>query len=360
MKKIINEGCHGCDRTYLPDNYIFVFNFREWYADMKHQLLLAETTYRQMQLESRLHPDIRYVTINDSGEIKRDGEVVDKQQLSIDMARLDLPLFSTGHVKLIIALIEEAKAFKFVQTSAAGLDNSLFKTVASKTEVFCSSDAQSASIAEFVVASVLNRWHRFDERRIRQASHEWKDNTFKQILGSTWLIVGFGNIGSTVANQIKGFGGHVIGVKRTLSPHESADQLVALKDVNAHISKADVVLLSCPLNEETRLLVDTNFLSQMKPDAVIVNIGRGYLVDEIALLSALNSGKLDYAILDVFQKEPLPLDSIFWTHDRVQVTPHSSHLGSRTEKQFERLFSENLNHYLLGKQVKNRVMAGSF
>jgi len=289
---------------------------------MMHELLLAESTYRQMKEESRLYPDIRYVTINDAGQIKRDGEDVEEADLSIDMARLDISLFMTGQVKLITRLIEQADSFRFVQTSAAGLDSPLIQTTVSKTDVFCNSDAQSASIAEFVVASVLNRWHRFDVRRERQSAHQWRENFFKQILGSQWLIVGYGNIGQMVAKRVKGFGAQVTGVKRDLTPLESADQLISLDAIKLHVPEADVVVLSCPLNDRTSQLVNADFLALMKPDAVLVNIGRGLLVDEKALLAALDQGKLDYAIMDVFQKEPLPDDSVFWEHERVQMTPH--------------------------------------
>ena len=325
-----------------------------------NELLLAESTYQQMGLESALLPDVHYITINGAGELKRDGEKIQESDLSLDMARLDLALFMTGQVELITRLMEQTDAFRFVQTSAAGLDNPLFQAIVAKTEVFCNSDAQSASIAEFVVASVLNRWHRFDERRERQSAHEWKENIFKQILGSTWLIVGYGNIGQTLAKQVKGFGGKVTGVKRNLTPHEYADLLVALGHVNQHLPEADVVVLSCPLNDQTKQLVNADFLSRLKPDAVLVNIGRGPLVDEDALMVALDDGQLDYAILDVFQNEPLPDDSVFWEHDRVQMTPHSSHRGSRTDERFELLFTDNLNAYLQGKPVRNQVMPGSF
>ena len=325
-----------------------------------HELLLAESTYRQMEEESILIPDIRYVTINEAGEIKRDGEDVEEPDLCIDMARLDMSLFMTGQVELITRLIDQVDAFRFVQTSAAGLNDPLFQTIVAKTDVFCNSDAQSTSIAEFVVASVLNRWHRFDVRRERQLAHQWRENFFKQILGSQWLIVGYGNIGQKVAKQVKGFGAEVTGVRRDLTSHEYADHLVSLEDVNQHVPEADVVVLSCPLNDQTSQVVNADFLSRMKSDAVLVNIGRGLLVDEDALLVALDDGKLDYAIMDVFQKEPLPDDSIFWEHDRVQMTPHSSYRGSRTEELFEALFIDNLNQFLLGKRVRNQVVSGSF
>ena len=166
--------------------------------------------------------------------------------------------------------------------------------------MFCNSDAQSASIAEFEVSSVLNRWHRFDERRERQSAHEWRENFFKQMLGSKWLIVGYANIGRTAARQVKGLGGEITGMERGLTPHEWADQFVSLDHVNRHVPDADVVVLSCSLNDETSQLVDAGFLSRIKPDAVLVNIGRGHLVDEDMLVVAFDEGKLDYAIMDVF------------------------------------------------------------
>ena len=98
-----------------------------------HELLLAESTYRQMEEESILIPDIRYVTINEAGEIKRDGEDVEEPDLCIDMARLDMSLFMTGQVELITRLIDQVDAFRFVQTSAAGLNDPLFQTIVAKT-----------------------------------------------------------------------------------------------------------------------------------------------------------------------------------------------------------------------------------
>ena len=92
-----------------------------------NELLLAESTYQQMEVESALLPDVHYITINGAGELKRDGKKIQESDLSLDMARLDLALFMTGQVELITRLMEQTDAFRFVQTSAAGLDNPLFQ-----------------------------------------------------------------------------------------------------------------------------------------------------------------------------------------------------------------------------------------
>jgi phosphoglycerate dehydrogenase-like enzyme len=180
------------------------------------------------------------------------------------------------------------------------------------------------------------------------------------MLDSQWLIIGYGNIGRRIARQVKGFEGQVTGIRRRQLADEYADQVGALAEVPDLLPRADVVVLACALNEETRGLADAVFFSQMKLDALLVNIGRGDLVDEAALLAALDKGELDYAILDVFQTEPLPEDSPIWDHGRIQVTPHSSNRGELTGTRFDELFVANLGRYLAGEPVTNRVLPGTF
>lgn len=318
-------------------------------------LLLADVSYQRLEAELQAFAGVNFITIAEDGGLLRNGESIEVADADLSMLRLDMELFNTGHTKLVLRLIEEAKAFEFVQTAVAGLDNPLFQKIAAKTGVFSNSDAQSPAIAEFVVASVLNRWHRFDVRRDHQQAHQWQENHFRQVLGSNWLIIGYGHIGQWVARQVKGFGANVSGIRRTQTPHEHADLIAPLESVAAHLPKADVVLLSCALNDTTRGIADTAFFDAMKRDAVFVNIGRGDLVDEDALLLALDENKLDYAVLDVFKTEPLPEESPFWDHDRVQLTPHASHRGSLTDERFDELFLDNLRAFLDGNSIRNLV-----
>lgn len=323
------------------------------------ELLLAESTRERLSAELEQLADIVCVCPNAQGEFVRGTDIVPAEELSISMVRLDLELFS-AHQEKIIGLILSTPSMDFVQTAVAGLDNPMFKKIVEKTDVFCSSDAQSPAISEFVVASVLNRWHRFDLRREYQAQGNWQENEFKQIFGSRWLIVGFGNIGEGVARQVKACGAKVTGIRRNLAPNEHADAMLSLDDLHARLPQADVVVLSCALNDATRDMASTAFFEAMKPDAILVNIGRGELLDEDALITALDENQLDYAALDVFRTEPLQEESPLWSHSRVQMTPHASHRGSATSQRFDDLFLANLHGYLAGGEVRLQVRKDYF
>ena len=125
----------------------------------------------------------------------------------------------------------------------------------------------------------------------------------------------------------------------------------------AATQRTDVVVLSLPLNANTANMVDAAFLAAMKPGSVLVNVGRGGLVDEAALLAALDAGKPEHAILDVFQTEPLPAESRFWSHPRVTATPHASPMGSGLQARSDALFVDNLTRYLAGEPLLNEVSA---
>ena len=302
-----------------------------------HQLLLAETTYPRLQTKLDSLDDIQYVTIGDSGTLFSDGKELPIDDFKLSMFIMDADLCGKNQLKIVIDMMEKSESFEYVHTAAASLDNPVFRMIANKAKVFCNSDAQSPAIAEFIMASVMNRWHRFDVRIERQREKHWDVFELKQVLGSNWLVIGFGNIGQLVAKHAHGFGASVTGIRRNIQLNEFTDQICTLDALPDLIPQADVIVLSCPLNLETEGLVDSKFLKSMKNDAMLVNIGRGGLVDETALVNALDNDELDFAILDVFQTEPLPEDSPIWRNSKIQVTPHASFLGSKTPERYDEI-----------------------
>jgi phosphoglycerate dehydrogenase-like enzyme len=176
---------------------------------------------------------------------------------------------------------------------------------------------------------------------------------FREVLDSEWLIIGFGAIGQAVAQRAKGFGARVTGVRRNQDAHPLADRIAPMSALPDLLAQADVVVLCTPLTADTRHLVDARFLAAMKPASVIVNVGRGGLVDEPALLAALDAGTPEHAVLDVFETEPLPQDSPFWGHPRVTLTPHSSGITSGQWSRNETLFLDNLKLFLSGEPLLN-------
>lgn len=320
-----------------------------------HRLLIAETAYRRVH--EAIAPGIDVILLETNGTFTLNGSELAVPDVQPTMIRLDWDMMQSGHMKPVVDIIRASDGLEFVQTSAAGLDNPLFRIVEDKTRCFCNSDAQAPPIAEFVVASVLNRWHRFDLRADHQAAHRWQRTTFREMLESNWLIIGFGNIGQRIATQVKGFGGRVTALRRDTSDPGPADRVDVLDNVHDYLGEADVVVLACALNDQTRDLADAEFFRRMKPDALLVNIARGDLVDEAALLEALDANAFDAAILDVFRTEPLPADHPFWDHERVIITPHSSNAGLGTLPRGDALFVDNLDRFLNGRPLRNLVEA---
>jgi len=171
------------------------------------------------------------------------------------------------------------------------------------------------------------------------------------------VIVGLGGIGTEVALRARAFGARVIGCRRHTSPADRADRTVTPDELHSVLGLADVVVLAAPATSETANLVDARFLARMAPNSLLVNVARGALVDERALLESLDSGHLRAAILDVFREEPLPDDHPFWSHPSVHVTPHNAAGGlGRLNRQAD-LFAENLDRYLHDQPLLHDVTA---
>ena len=239
----------------------------------------------------------------------------------------------------------------WVHTAAAGLDHPIWAQLVDKGAALTTSHGQALCIAEYVLAEVLGHFQRLGERRAEQAARRWTRLTFREIAGTSWLIVGFGAIGQGVAERAKAFGAQIVGVRRSGAPDPLAERMGSLTEVKALLPAADVVVLATPLNPETRGMADGAFFAAMKPGSVLVNVGRGDLVDESALLAALASGIPEHAILDVFHDEPLKGDSPFWDHPKVSMTPHASASGSGEAARNDAVFVENLRRRLSGEPM---------
>ena len=204
-------------------------------------------------------------------------------------------------------------------------------------------------------AHVLDLYQGLAERRAAQAAGEWKQLPFCEIAGTRWLLVGYGNIGREIGRRAGAFGAHVTGVRRSGAPAPHADEVCTMSELRDRLGDADVVVLCCPHSSETDRLVDAGFLAAMKQRAVLVNVARGGVVDDAALLAALDSGRVGTAVLDVFEPEPLPRRSRYWTHPSVRLTGHCSFAGNGTRGRADDLFIANLPRYAKGEALVNEV-----
>lgn len=264
-------------------------------------------------------------------------------------------ILGTAAVRNFMIALLKSSALKWVQSASAGVDHPVFSTLMRAGARLSISHAQAPAIADFVVWSVLDHFQRGTTRRRLQAACAWEKVAFREVEGSTWLIVGFGAIGQAVAHRVKGFGGRVVAARREAGPHASADEVVALSDLAAATAKADVVVLALPLVPATRGMFNASLLGQLRTASVLVNVGRGELLDEDALAAALDRGAPEHAILDVFGQEPLPSSSALWTRRDVRVSAHCAGLGSGRQGRDDTLFLSNLERFAGGEPLDGEV-----
>jgi phosphoglycerate dehydrogenase-like enzyme len=291
------------------------------------------------------------------GAITLNGAPVDLDDAEVEVGWATADMFFGPAARQYFAAVLKSNSLKWVQSSAAGYDSPVFGMIVSKGARLTTNHSQAVGMSEYVLATVLDHFQRGPDRRVEQAAARWTPLNYREIAGSNWLIVGFGAIGQETARRARAFGAKIVGVRRQTGPEPLADAMATPDALPSLLPGADVVVLSLPLNANTANMVDAAFLAAMKPGSVLVNVGRGGLVDEAALLAALDAGKPEHAILDVFQTEPLPTESRFWSHPRVTATPHASPMGSGLQARSDALFVDNLTRYLAGEPLLNEVSA---
>ncbi|MFO7312417.1 MAG: D-2-hydroxyacid dehydrogenase [Bacillota bacterium] len=254
------------------------------------------------------------------------------------------------------ALLSKAKRLRWFHKLAAGVDDVVLSGALPPGVILTRTDGRvfARRMAEYVIAYILAFCQ--DVRRIlaQQARREWKPFLTATAAGRTLGVAGVGDIGQEVARLASALGMRVVGWRRSQGHVEGVERMYAGRDeLPAFLREADFVALVLPLTPETRGLFDAQAFAAMKPGAYLINVGRGAVVDEQALLDALRSGRLAGAALDVFAQEPLPPDHPLWSMDNVYVTPHIS--GPTVPEEVCRPLLENLDRYLRGEPLAKQV-----
>jgi phosphoglycerate dehydrogenase-like enzyme len=265
--------------------------------------------------------------------------------------------FPRGHVE---DLVRAAPKLRWVQGSMAGAGEVAQKASLGKTEVVVTtaSGIYSGPLAEFVLMAMLQHAKDLDRLRREKAEKIWRQGTTGTLERKTLCVVGMGSIGRAIAERARPFGMRVVGIKRTVREDDEAwqyaDELYATADLHTALGEADYVAVTLPGTPETRRLIDAEAIAAMRQGAYFANVGRGSVVDEAALVEALQSGHLSGAALDVFEVEPLPEESPLWELDNVIVSAHTTDVvpdlinSAQTD-----LFCENLRRYLAGQDLLN-------
>jgi phosphoglycerate dehydrogenase-like enzyme len=252
-------------------------------------------------------------------------------------------------------LLEWAPKLRWVQTTSAGVgplvqrlglqDSHLIVTTAS--------GIHAQPLAEFVFAALLYHTKELGRLKEEQRAHQWHRFAGIELAGRTMAIIGPGRIGREIARIARAFRMRVVALGRDRDPARAeslgVDRLYGREELHHMVAEADCLVICAPLTPETEDLLGATEFAALKPGAVFVNIGRGAIVDETALLRGLREGRIAFAALDVFREEPLPPQSPFWDLPNVLINPHSASTVATENAKLTELFVRNLGHYLAGE-----------
>ncbi|MCM2317392.1 MAG: D-2-hydroxyacid dehydrogenase [Thermoanaerobaculia bacterium] len=253
-------------------------------------------------------------------------------------------------------LVREHPALRWVHTGSAGVDHILTPSFrASGITLTNSAGVHAPSIAEWVVALILAEAKGLDAIFGQQREHVWKATRSEEIGGRHALILGGGQIAREIASRLRAMGVRVTAVTRSGLPSGDFDAVAGVASLRSLCGSADWLILAAPLTEETRGIISAGMIAALPSRARIVNVARGELVDERAMLEALTERRIAGAILDVFEQEPLPADHPFWAMDSVRVLPHTTWRSEQVHARQLALFLDNLGRYVRGEPLRNIV-----
>ena len=293
-------------------------------------------------------PSVRFTSARDRSEVDRlmpESEIV----LGWALSRENL---------------STARALRWVHVTAAGVGSLLFPEFVESPVVLTNGRGMhAAAMAEHTLAVMLPFVRKLHLARDAQRERRWNQGgiwthhpSIGELAGGTLGLIGFGSVGQAIAVRARALGLGVLAVRRHPARDPSpADAQWGTDRLGELLERSDWVVLAAPLTNETRAMIGARELAQMQPHAVLVNLGRGSLVEEHALIEALAAGRIAGAALDVFESEPLPPESPLWSMPQVIVTPHVSGLGPRYWERAIALFRDNLRRYLAAEPLLNVV-----
>jgi len=257
-----------------------------------------------------------------------------------------------------------AKKLRWIHSQAAAVHQLMFpELVKSDVIVTNSRDVHGPVVAEQVIGMIFALAKQIPAAVRFQLKHEWAQGVIssmeppREIAGATLGLVGLGSIGRNVAKHAAALGMRVIAVREHPEKEkpENVDEVWPSSQLSTLLVQSDYIVLSTPVTSETTGMIGREQFAAMKPHARLINVGRGPLIDEAALIAALRERKIAGAALDVFDKEPLPPDSPLWNLDNLLITPHTAGISEKMWERHYVLFSENLRRYLSGQPLLGLV-----
>jgi phosphoglycerate dehydrogenase-like enzyme len=297
-------------------------------------LVLADPTDPLLAMLEAL-PDKTHIAVGDRMEA-----------FALAAPAADVILNWTGSRELLRQVWGVAPRVRWVHSRAAGLDDQLFPELAeSPVPLTNARGVFSEILGEFVIGAILFFAKGFRRIVRSQEAGVWDQFDTGEVAGQTMGVIGFGDIGKAAARRAEAMGMRVLPLRRGTGRQEKLDLL----------SRCDYLLLSAPLTPETRGIVGASELRAMRPGAVLINVGRGPLVDEAALIAALREKRIGGAALDVFDQEPLPPGHPFYTLDNLLLSPHSADHTADWKQRAMQMFLDNFERYRKGEPLRNVV-----
>ena len=283
-----------------------------------------------------------------------DEPVADELLPTIDIAFFSSDVWPDRPRGIVISILK-ATHLKWMHTFSAGVDSPFFIDLIKKGVTLTNSSGAAASpIAQTAILYMLALSRNVRAWFEHQDNKEWERHEFTELDGARLAVIGMGPIGVEIARLGAALNMDVEGIRRSPTGHEPCPTF-SFDQLSEVLGRADWVALALPLTPDTQNLFDQQQFARMKPGAQFINVGRGELVDETALINALNSQHLAGAALDVFATEPLPEDSPLWSMKNVLITPHSSGASVKSGLRAEELFVRNFALFVQNEQMHNVV-----
>jgi phosphoglycerate dehydrogenase-like enzyme len=320
----------------------------------------AITPEAQQQIEGALPGEWRLIVIQSPVSSRGDGQGVSEELLA-NAAGTEIYLGSGVPRDFFLAA---RPTLKWIHTGSAGVGAALFpELVASDVVLTNSAGIHAPPMAETVLGIMLHFARGLDFATRDQRAGRWDQTAFgttaspvTELQGSTLGIVGYGGVGRAIAEKARAFGMRIMATRRTSRPSDDdVELLTGPAGLERVLRESDVVVITVPSTAQTQRLIGRAELQLLKPNAVFINVSRGTIVDEQALIEVLRTGRIRAAGLDVFETEPLPADSELWRLPNVLVLPHVSATTPRFWARQAQLIIDNFRRYLAGQPLRNVV-----
>ena len=309
--------------------------------------VLIHSDHPELALDvlKRTHPDIVPAVCSDYATLK---DCVEQHQPEI--------VFTNNFLTdpFPRSALVESDSIKWVFRSGSGI-NHLLPWNPEKVTVTNSAGVAADMMAEYTLGVMLYFSLDIPELRKDQHQHRWQYREVSPINGKTLLILGLGKTGQAMAKKAKALDMNVIGVRARVKPTDNIDQVYSTDQLHTALCQADFVLVCMPLLDTTRGLIGDKEFKAMKPSVVFIDLSRGGVVQETALIKALDNQTIRDAGLDVFETEPLPTDDPLWDYPNVLISPHCSSVYDGWEKRSAEMFADNLKRWRNGEELLNIV-----